>query len=471
MLPMGSMSRRWYLFSMARNVSPERLSDLLIDPREDLDFEIKNWLDVQGDNDAKATFAKAVLALANHGGGFLALGLTEQDGRVVEAPGRAATFDAYSQDRINGILQNYADPAFHCSVHIVPDSAGALFPIIVVPGGHKVPVRARRAGPHGNIVELNAIYIRKPGPRSETPQNAQDWDSLLARCLANRRDEMLNHMRDLVAGVVPQAAAAPAPARLDQWIEASTARWNALIQTLQEGDGPQCPHGHHWFAYEIEGVLNQFGPAQFPDVLRRSVVRNTGWPPFWYPDRAGIAPYPFDGVVECWLGGDPEDAVGDRDPAHSDFWRISPDGLAFLLRGYQEDGMDGQRPDRPAIQPGTLFDMTLPVWRVGEVLLHAASLARNLVDGPATVSLVVHYEGLADRELTSISGRRFMIGNNVARQDSISLRTRIDAASIEPNLPEIVQPLLAPLYALFDFAELPMHLVVDELDQMRAGRF
>ncbi len=41
--------------------SPERLADLLIDPREDLDLEIKNWLDLRGDNDAKATFAKAAL--------------------------------------------------------------------------------------------------------------------------------------------------------------------------------------------------------------------------------------------------------------------------------------------------------------------------------------------------------------------------------------------------------------------------
>jgi predicted HTH transcriptional regulator len=59
--------------------SPERLVDLLIDPREDLDLEIKNWLDLSGDNDAKATFAKAALAIANHGGGFIILGLAETE--------------------------------------------------------------------------------------------------------------------------------------------------------------------------------------------------------------------------------------------------------------------------------------------------------------------------------------------------------------------------------------------------------
>lgn len=452
---------------MPQVFSRERLADLLIDPREDLDFEIKNWLDLRGNNDAKATFAKAALALANHGGGFIALGLVEVDGGAVEAPGRPASFDAYSQDQINGIIQSYADPAFHCAVHVVPNPAGALFPIVVVPGGHRVPVRARRAGPNGNIVELNAIYIRKPGPRSETPQGAQDWDGLLARCLANRRDEMFDQIRGLITGTVPQVAAVLEPAQLDQWIEASTTRWNALVAPLPQGVGPRCPNGHYWFAYEIEGATRAIEPAQFPDVLRASVVRHTGWPPFWYPSRAGIEPYPFDGLVECWIGGDPQTPPGDRDPAHSDFWRISPLGFAFLLRGYQEDGMEAQRPSRPAIEPGTLFDITLPVWRVGETLLHAASLTRNLAEGHAMINFKVHYEGLAGRALTSISGRRDVRGDHIARQNAIILQTRIDAASIEPNLPEVVQPLLAPLYALFNFSDLPMELVTEELGRMR----
>lgn len=51
-----------------------RLADLLVDVREDLDFEVKNWLNLRDSND-QATFAKAVLALANHGGGFVVLGL------------------------------------------------------------------------------------------------------------------------------------------------------------------------------------------------------------------------------------------------------------------------------------------------------------------------------------------------------------------------------------------------------------
>lgn len=450
-------------------VTRERLADLLVDPREDLNCEVKNWLDLQGSNDDKATFAKAALALANHGGGFIVLGLAETGAGIIEAERRPTTLDGYSQDLINGIVQNYCDPPFHCAVSLVANAASAVFPIVVVPGGHRVPVRARRAGPNGNTVQNNAIYIRKPGPRSETPQSAQDWDDLLARCLRHRRDEMFDQIRDLISGAVPQQEQLPEPVRLEDWIESCFARWRDLIEPLRDGVGPRLPHGRFCIAYEIVGEHRQIVSARFPEVLRTSVVRHSGWPPFWYPTRDGIAPYPIDGVVECWLGGDHQTPVEDRDAAHSDFWRIHQDGLAFLLRGYQEDGMDAQRHGY-IVPPASIFDITLPVWRVGEALLHARSLAANLFDGPATIRFVVNYEGLAGRSLASIDNRRQVFDRRVARQDSITLRTHIDAQAIDTNLPEIIHPLLSPLYTLFDFFELPMQLVVDELTRMRSGR-
>ena len=457
--------------NMPIEITNERLSDLLVDPRERLDFEVKNWLDLQVSNEDKATFAKAVLALANHGGGFIALGLVETDNGIIEAEGRPATFDGYRQDLINGIVHNYCDPPFHCAVHVVPNQTNALFPIVIVPGGHRVPVRARRAGPNGNIVANNAIYVRKAGPRSETPQSAQDWDDLLSNCLRNRRDEMFDQIRDLIVGAVPQVDSSAEPTKLESWIKSSTERWDGLTTGLPAEVGPRFPHGRYCFAYEITGERRQIAYAQLPEVLRASVVRHTGWPPFWYPTRRGIEPYAIDGAVECWLGGDPETRVEERDAAHSDFWRIHPDGLAFLLRGFQEDGMDEQRRGRAPVPAATVFDITLPVWRVGETLLHARSLASNLFVGPTTIRFVATFEGLAGRSLVSIDGRRHVWEGRVARQNAITLSTHVEADSIEANLPEIVHPLLSPLYALFDFFELPMQLVVDELARMRKENF
>lgn len=182
---------------MPDNLTPRRLGDLLVDAREALDVEIKGWIDLVGSNEDKATLAKALLALANHGGGFVLIGLAETDTGIVGAEGRPPTLNGYSQDNVNGIVQSYADPPFHCAVHHVAGPDGAVHPVIIVPGGHRVPIRARRGGPLNQTVQGNAIYIRRPGPSSETPQSAQDWDDLLARCLAARRDELMDRVRDL----------------------------------------------------------------------------------------------------------------------------------------------------------------------------------------------------------------------------------------------------------------------------------
>jgi hypothetical protein len=56
--------------------SPE-LNQLVVEPRETLDAEVKEWLDLAS-NDHRALVAKEVIALANHGGGYLVIGFEER---------------------------------------------------------------------------------------------------------------------------------------------------------------------------------------------------------------------------------------------------------------------------------------------------------------------------------------------------------------------------------------------------------
>ena len=54
-------------------LNPERF---ILNPTEDLDAEYKGWLDLHKEPD-RANLAKAVIALANHGGGVIVLGFEE----------------------------------------------------------------------------------------------------------------------------------------------------------------------------------------------------------------------------------------------------------------------------------------------------------------------------------------------------------------------------------------------------------
>ena len=50
------------------------LQDLVENPPEVLDVELKDWIDIANDSVAKADIARHLAALANHGGGYLLFG-------------------------------------------------------------------------------------------------------------------------------------------------------------------------------------------------------------------------------------------------------------------------------------------------------------------------------------------------------------------------------------------------------------
>jgi predicted HTH transcriptional regulator len=158
-----------------------RLADLLIDPHETLEVEHKEWIDIVGNNDHKAILAKALIALANHGGGFVILGLSQTQQGVVAAPNRPPDLTGYTPDTVNSIVNAYAEPTFHCDLNVVERPDGQSYPVVSVPGGHRVPIKAKRDGPNGQTVKQNTYYVRRPGPQSEGPQNGREWDVKCAR--------------------------------------------------------------------------------------------------------------------------------------------------------------------------------------------------------------------------------------------------------------------------------------------------
>jgi hypothetical protein len=76
------------------------IDDLLAEPRETLDVEVKEWLDLS-ENGHRALLAKEIIALANHGGGYVVVGFEElADGSFQPATPRPTNLDAWSQDNI-----------------------------------------------------------------------------------------------------------------------------------------------------------------------------------------------------------------------------------------------------------------------------------------------------------------------------------------------------------------------------------
>jgi hypothetical protein len=330
---------------------------------------------------------------------------------------------------------------------------------VVVPPG-RVPIRAKRDGPELKQVRIDSYYVRLPGPKSETPRSGADWDRLLRRCTLNDRDALLDDIRRLLGGG-PPAVAPPAPSTIDEvdaWAEASLERWEQLVR--ERGVAEVYSHGRTTYAYLVGAAFKQPSQQELIDLLEQAKGPETGWP-MWlllHGDRTG-APMSYQGTIEALLAG----GTVFNDPSHSDYWRADPSGRFFLLRGFEED----DEPERRA--PGTVFDFLLPVWRCGEALLHASRVAVALGAPEATITFRASWTGLQGRALRSLWERRLMDGGH-AREDAVVSHIEVSADSISPNLPEILQQLLAPLYAVFDFFQMPRSLVEEELAKFRSQR-
>jgi transcriptional regulator with XRE-family HTH domain len=271
--------------------------------------------------------------------------------------------------------------------------------------------------------------------------------------------------------VVGLVAEQPLEDAQDSFVAAAQQRWRQLITGLPSNAAARQPQGHYAFDYEIMGATRLRSTRALLDSLRKAEVKYTGWPPFWIPEREAIAPYVVDEMIECWLGKPDADPDANRvfaDAAHSDFWRASPDGRLYLQRGYQEDSAD-------ALEPGTIFDLTLPVWRAGEALLHAASLAGVLTETPeaAGIHFRATYTGLTGRDLAAWSnprGQHAVLGTHRSRTDAVTVSVAGPAGAIEEHLGEILHRLLSPLYDRFDFFQLAPALVEQEVALLRAAR-
>lgn len=255
----------------------------------------------------------------------------------------------------------------------------------------------------------------------------------------------------------------------EAFVQEAFARWRALTEKLPQDSPAGFPHGWYRFDYALEGDLKDIELHRFEGILTKAVTHHTGWPVFWVPTRADIAPKEIDGVIECWLA--PADGKTERalsDAAHCDFWRAAPTGRMFLMRGYQEDGQE-------TFAPGKIFDTGLPIWRMGETLLHAARLASLLKrdeTSEITVKFRAFYTGLSGRVLKAWANplADLLVEGSAARSDEAMLEAIIPVADIADNLATHIYPLVASLYERFGVTGLSLNRVQAEVERLLKSR-
>lgn len=442
--------------------SIRELEQLISEPREELGVEYKDWLDLTNNAD-RATLAKAAIALANHGRGFIVVGFAERGSELQSHP-CPPEIPTITQDAVNAAIHRFATPEFHCRVDHVPHpKTNAAHPVITVPGNLAVPVMSRRDCP--KVIDKNRCYIRKPGPRSQEPQTSEEWRELLNRCLQAGREDMLEAIRSIVSGRVELQHPAPnALGELKTYCDNARERWKELVAKEPNESPARFPQGYYEMGFSLVRAQPANGLAEIKDRLAIAQrIKLTGWPIFLEMSTPGWAPYAYEKFVEAWIGRPVHANSMEREPACCDFWRVSIDGKLYTIRGYSEDGVE-------RIPAGKVLDVTLPVWRIAEGLLFAGRFAETF-DGVAEIAIHCRFTGLKGRRLTSITGKRFSPRGDISSTDEVTLTGQATPQQVRDNLAEILHPLLLPLYEHFNFFKLPFDLVEEELASLRGRSF
>ena len=87
----------------------ERADNMVKNPSESLNVELKRWIDPQSDKGI-AKIAKAAIALRNRNGGYLVIGIDDKT-RNVDVNVPTNSMSIYNIDIIQSIISKYAWPS------------------------------------------------------------------------------------------------------------------------------------------------------------------------------------------------------------------------------------------------------------------------------------------------------------------------------------------------------------------------
>lgn len=374
------------------------LRDLVEVPNgERLDVEYKAWLDLS-DIEQKAKLARHMCALANHGGGYIIFGISDDLTSAGQPPANAGPYD---QDAITGIIKRYLTPAFQVECWTARSSISNVeHKIIRVPSHGAVPICASRSGPSGpkgkpTGIAQGTYYTRAPGPESAPVATSEKWAPIIRRCVINERD-------GLIAGLLPvlRAPVLPSAAPEDsllEWHKAARARFLPLADA--DPHSVQLATANYQFSYQIRTANSEsLAGDLLLDELRRMAEEvhdlvNSGWSMFWIFNGLELGPSFVEEngleVLECSLIGKTS-----SDLTLPDFWRISPIGQATIIRPYRED----RRRIREDLAPGSWIWPLKMAQEITEVLRHARAFSQRFA-AAETIDFRAEWIGLRDREV------------------------------------------------------------------------
>jgi len=235
--------------------------------------------------------------------------------------------------------------------------------------------------------------------------------------------------------------------RVRRWHEAAAVRYEQLLASSSNGSFIGQNHLHlsygiaHGEGQEIDGSKFLYTLQDMNEEVHDRV--RTGWSMFYPFSRDEIRPRTNvdpdsgkgdDDFLECSI-------LGASHTGATDYWRVSRDGFATLVRGYFED-----RPETIAYFNTNQGHFLSPNWMardLGELVRHAQAFAEQFSDA-TSVSFRCVYHGLSNR--TVYDPRALWIPTKFDPDSAVRVSTGTwSPKDLKDKWPAVISKLAAPM--------------------------
>lgn len=429
-------------------MTPEDIDNILLNPRESLDVELKSWIDPTEER-FQAKIVKACLSLRNNNGGVLLIGF-DNNGKKCDLPEGLDVEDLFHVDKIQQLVSKYSSRLFEVNVEIV-EVEGTHHPVIMVPSGVTIPVACK--GDLGTYLKCNQVYVRtlySNGKVSSSEATHKDWEKLISTCFDNREADIGSFVRRHLTSIDLGNLIASI-SESDNLRELIQPNQISFLDTCREkfdqalkSRSAEIPEIGYFEIASIPSVKRE-GLLTKSDIQRIDAkkTRYSGWSP-WIADVNGSAEeyraYALNEAWECLLS---VPIFSDRN--HLDFWRIEACGKLYALCGIQDDLTN-------KIEPLKYIDPYLQCLRIAEYLIALLEINELLGLGPngESFEVMVRWTSLRGRTLHIWSNpSRFFRLNGTCHEKSVTAKTRIQMVTKPAAIAGHVEELMTPLFQLF----------------------
>ena len=427
------------------NDDNEYLLSLLEYPAESVTIDYKAAVQFNEKDDFSVKLVKHILGFANSGGGYIIIGFCEDNNRkqIPDPNLTEAITGSYEVTQFSQYVHSFLfrDDKLELTIKKICFKDGKTYPVIQISGFKKRPFfcskqfKSQKNGE--NILEEGAIYIRSLEAKTIKLKEPGEWERLIDKCFALRREDLAVNFKELLDGYFSSKNTEVINDD-SNWIDGE--RKKSKERLIKAG-----------FNSSVEIVLNipnsnlSLDYKNLMVFAEKSECHNTGWPIGVTMTREEFRPIPItDGIAATIVSS----------TGHFDYWTLKKKGNFYFMRNLKEDRATD-------VQPNEFIFFDTLIYTVGEGVLYCTNLCRELALGNSVINISFRYDGMIGRKLVmSPWSRGDLSYERKCGAEFISVEIRKKAQELVPFYKDIVLEVVQKVMIMFDFFE-PARASVD----------